>query len=384
MKPIVLAMVSAALLTAGPVLTARAENKEDKREELDRIRRQMREKQVQISNTKRREQSILTSLEKIDRQIQEGNKELAEQEGKTREVEAALSEIEQRSKAIAGELPRLQAGYRNRIRALYKMSRSGGYALAVLSADSFASAYRRMRYLGAIAERDQRLIGEYQAALEQLTLRGQEVAALQRELLSQRQAVTKKRMALQDQRRKKAEILSSLKQKKSVHEATLKDLEESSANLWAMIRLAEQDKQPAPRPGLTAGKEQQLPWPVRGKVLTSFGMQRHPQFGTMVFHQGIEIAAREGEEVRAVEAGVVAYADWYKGYGRLVIIDHGSGLYTLYGHLSGVDVRGGQAVAQRQVIGQAGDTGSLKGTKLYFELRRNGAAEDPLSWLAKR
>jgi septal ring factor EnvC (AmiA/AmiB activator) len=113
-------------------------------------------------------------------------------------------------------------------------------------------------------------------------------------------------------------------------------------------------------------------------------MQRHPQFGTMVFRRGIEIQASEGESVRAVRDGQVAYADWYKGYGKLMILDHGNGFYTLYGNLSRLDLsRGAQAVGG-QVIGLAGDTGSLKGSKLYFEIRRNGEAQDPLLWLAKK
>jgi murein DD-endopeptidase MepM/ murein hydrolase activator NlpD len=119
-------------------------------------------------------------------------------------------------------------------------------------------------------------------------------------------------------------------------------------------------------------------------VLTTFGRQRHPEFGTMVFRRGIEIAAQEGDEVSAVEAGQVAWADWYRGYGRLVILEHPGSLYSLYGHLSSLAVKTGDRVDQGQVIGLAGDTGSLKGPKLYFELRRDGEAEDPLSWLAKR
>ena len=113
-------------------------------------------------------------------------------------------------------------------------------------------------------------------------------------------------------------------------------------------------------------------------------MQRHPQFGTMVYRRGIEIQAHEGEPVHAVRDGQVAYADWYKGYGKLMILDHGNGFYTLYGNLSRLDLnRGAQAVGG-QVIGLAGDTGSLKGSKLYFEIRRNGEAQDPLLWLAKK
>jgi len=100
--------------------------------------------------------------------------------------------------------------------------------------------------------------------------------------------------------------------------------------------------------------------------------------------EGSDIGARAGEAVRAVSDGEAVYADWYKGYGKLIILDHGSGFYTLYGNLSHVDVKKGERVAQSQVIGQAGDTGSTKGSKLYFELRRNGEAQDPLSWLARK
>jgi murein DD-endopeptidase MepM/ murein hydrolase activator NlpD len=119
-------------------------------------------------------------------------------------------------------------------------------------------------------------------------------------------------------------------------------------------------------------------------MLTPYGSQRHPQFGTVVFRRGIDISANTGDEVRVVDAGHAVWADWYKGYGRLAIIDHGSGLYTLYGHLSQLNVAKGDKVVRGQVIGLAGDTGSLKGSKLYFEVRRNGEAEDPLAWLAPR
>ena len=113
-------------------------------------------------------------------------------------------------------------------------------------------------------------------------------------------------------------------------------------------------------------------------------MQRHPEFGTTVFRRGIEINARPGEEVHAVDDGSVAFADWYEGYGKLVIVDHGAGVYSLYGHLSRHDLNKGDQVQRGQTIGLVGDTGSSKGAKLYFEMRSNGEAQDPLAWLAQR
>ncbi|MEK6743328.1 MAG: peptidoglycan DD-metalloendopeptidase family protein [Nitrospirota bacterium] len=386
------------LLIAVPVLLAllaasssvRAEDSEEKKQELQRIKQEMQEKKLKLKRADRRERSILSELEKMDREIQAGSAELADQRRKLREAEAAITEIEQSNTTASRELARLKQFYGARLRALYKMSRTGGYALAVLSSDSFTTAYKRMRYLGIIAERDQRMMREYSATLEQLASRERDVRERTSDILARRTAVESKRASLEVRRRKKSEILGSVKQEKNVYEATLKDLEESSTNLWAMIRLSEREKKAAkkitpPREASSAGTDRnRFPWPVSGQLLTRFGVQRHPQFGTVVYRRGIDIAAGVGDEVRVVHDGQVVYADWYKGYGRLVIVDHGEGLYSLYGHLSQLMVGGGDRVSGRQVVGLAGDTGSLKGSKLYFEVRRNGEAEDPLLWLAKR
>jgi murein hydrolase activator len=212
------------------------------------------------------------------------------------------------------------------------------------------------------------------------------------EILQRRRAFEAKKAELEAKRRQKSTMLVDVRQQKGLYEQTLHELEEQSAGLWAMIRSDERERRSAsvqkpsgghPEEG-SAGGKRGLPWPIDGPLLTRFGMQRHPQFGTMVFRRGIEIEAHEGQTVRAVESGQVAYADWYKGFGKLVILDHGSGFYTLYGNLSRLDLKKGDRVSRGQAIGLAGETGSLKGSKLYFEIRRKGEAEDPLLWLVKR
>lgn len=382
-RTLISVLLLASLLSAAP---ASAADSEAKREELRRIQQEMQEKQEKLKQAGKKERSILSSLERIDREIQAGAGEFARQQRVLEEGEAELARIEKSNADVAAQLERLKPAYAARLRALYKMSRTGGYALALLSSDGFAAASRRMHALAVIAGQDQRLLREYGTALERLARQEREVLDRKAELLVRKREVDAKRVSLEVRRRKKAEILSSVKQEKGVYEATLKDLEESSSNLWAMIRLAEPEKKAAPaqpEPREAAGRKR-LPWPVNGQVLTGFGSQRHPQFGTVVFRRGIDIAATTGDPVKAVDGGQVAWADWYKGYGRLVIIDHGAGLYTLYGHLSQLDVNKGDRVAAGQAIGLAGDTGSFKGPKLYFEVRRNGEAEDPLVWLAPK
>jgi len=361
--------------------------------ELQRIKREMREKKKELKRVDRKERSILADLEKTDREIQAGSAEVVEQQERLRSSEAALREVERNNAAINEELAALKSRYSQRIRALYKMKR-GGYAAAILSPDGLGSTLKRIKYLGMIAERDQVLIKEYGGALTRLAARQTEIAEKKRDILSRQQAVEVKKAALEGQRRKKAGILAGVRQKKGMYEQSLRELEQSSASLWAMIRKDAQENKAAKKAAFssssrsydeTVGSDRsRLPWPLEGQVLTRFGMQRHPQFGTMVYRRGIEIQAHEGESVRAVQGGQVAYADWYKGYGKLMIIDHGNGFYSLYGNLSRLDLGKGDRVAGGQVLGLAGETGSMKGSKLYFEIRRNGEAQDPLVWLAKR
>jgi septal ring factor EnvC (AmiA/AmiB activator) len=373
------------VLLAGPFAPGvHAADKETKKQKLERLNREMQEQKAKLQRAGRKERSILSTLEKMERDIQQGAAELSSQQGKLHEAEAALAEVEQKNEETSRELAGLKLAYAARLRALYKMGREGGFAPALLSAGSFPAAYRRLHALSLIAERDHALISQYGASLEQLALREQEIRDRRSEIIERTKTVGRERAALEARRRKKADLLASVKKEKGSYEATIKDLEESSANLWAMIRLAEQEKRAAPQQGESGVARQRLPWPVKGQVLNRFGAQRHPQFGTTIHRQGIDIAVHQGDPVRAVRDGTVAYADWYKGYGMLVIIDHGGGMYTLYGHLSQVEVAGGDKVAQGREIGLAGDTGSLKGPLLYFEVRRNGEAEDPLQWLAKR
>jgi septal ring factor EnvC (AmiA/AmiB activator) len=104
----------------------------------------------------------------------------------------------------------------------------------------------------------------------------------------------------------------------------------------------------------------------------------------VTFNRGIEIAAAQGKDIVAVAEGAVIYADWFKGYGRLIIVDHGSGYFTLYAHASDILVKAGEAVRGGHVIGKVGDSGSLEGPQLYFELRHKGKPQDPLAWLQPR
>src|SRR5262249_49405008 len=127
-----------------------------------------------------------------------------------------------------------------------------------------------------------------------------------------------------------------------------------------------------------------LPWPVSGKILVAFGAQKSSRFDTQVPHPGVDLAVAVGESVRSVFDGIAAYSDWFKGYGNMIIVEHGDGFMSVYAHLSERLVATGERVEGGQVIGRAGDTGSLEGPKLYFEILRDGKPENPVAWLTRR
>lgn len=393
MRNPVIAMLAFALVLSAATGTRSAAAGEavGSKKELQRIKREMRDKKKKIKRADKKARSILTELDRIDRGIQAAKTELAEQQIQLREAESALQDIEKNNARISSDLVGLRRSYAGRVRALYKMSRSG-YGAAVLAADGPDDGLKRIKYLGIITERDRALAAEYGSALNALALRQAGISERKEAILGHKRKIEAEEAEFHSRKSEKASLLASVREEKGLNEQTLRELEESSVSLWAMIRKAEQERKAAKAAGPAQPKTAReagpgtgrLPWPAEGRVLTRFGMQRHPQFKTMVFRRGIEIEVREGEPVRAVSDGQVAYGDWYKGYGKLVIIEHGPGFYTLYGNLSRLDLGKGDRVARGQVLGLAGETGSLKGAKLYFEIRRNGEAQDPLAWLAKR
>jgi septal ring factor EnvC (AmiA/AmiB activator) len=172
------------------------------------------------------------------------------------------------------------------------------------------------------------------------------------------------------------------------------ELTEAAKRLEAFIRELQAKQRrlakvppPAPGDGPRAGfgsLRGRLPWPADGRIVGGFGPQVHPRFGTKTFRNGVDIEAAEGTEVAAVYAGHVVYTGWFKGYGNLIILDHGNEYYTLYAHVADIHVKEGDDVRQAQHIGTVGDTGSLAGPRLYFEVRFQGKPQDPTEWLRQR
>jgi septal ring factor EnvC (AmiA/AmiB activator) len=126
-----------------------------------------------------------------------------------------------------------------------------------------------------------------------------------------------------------------------------------------------------------------LNMPVKGKIITRFGPHKNNKFNVVNFRSGIDIKSDRGEPIRAVSFGRVLYAGWFKGYGNMIIIDHGDNYYTIYAHAEELFKSKGDAVETDEVIATVGDSGSMIGPSLYFEVRHHGKPVDPLKWIEK-
>ncbi len=377
------------------------------KERLKEVQRELGREREQAKEAGRKEASLARDLARLDEDLKRKTQLLRDLEAKLRGSSQRIARLSQEISTTESRLARSRELLKRRLRAIYKQGRLG-YVRMLLAAEDFSAAGRRLKYLSAIAGQDQRLMQQYGTTLTVLSQKRMELEQYKAEIADAREKAAATRGQIAEEQRKRRILLASVREEKAGHLATVKELEASAKDLQALIaRLqSEEERQrrasrmPQRREGSRAdtpsGKEEaldlrddgrferlkgRLPWPAVGPLATTFGRQEHPRFHTVTFNRGIEIAAPEGRDIAAVADGTVIYADWFKGYGQLIILDHGGGYFTLYAHASQMLVRASESVSRGQVIGKVGDTGSLEGPQLYFELRHKGKPQDPLAWL---
>jgi len=196
------------------------------------------------------------------------------------------------------------------------------------------------------------------------------------ESIALRERLAAGRRRLDAQRKKKTELLTSIVQQKETHVAYVEELQEAEQRLEELLDGLADGTVAIP----VAAFKGSLPWPVKGPVLSPFGRRKHPRFNTFTVQNGIEIGSPANQEVRAVHEGTVVFARRFRGYGLMVVIDHGGKHHSLYAHLAELKVAVGQAVAGGDVVGLSGE-GGVERAGVYFEMRHRGRPEDPLDWL---
>ncbi len=354
-------------------------------EDLRQIQRDLKEKKDRLRRTKAQERSVLAEIEAADRLLSAKEEELRQTQRRVRDLEQRLAQARKDVQQTEQQVERQRRWLRERLRALYKQGREGT-ARVLLAAPDLHALLKRYHYLQIIAEQDQRLLARHQQTLALLEERRARLETQRQDVLLEREQLDAQREAFAEQRRRKSALLAHLRKEKTGYERLVKELEESAARLSSLLRSLPEQKDALPyRSGRSfAAFKGRLEWPSAGKVVAFFGKQRDQEFQTAVFKKGIEIQSRFGEEFRAVFDGAVVFADWFKGYGLMVILYHGEQYYSLYAHAAELFAKVGDRVGQNQALGRVGGSGVRVDPSLYFEIRRRSDPEDPLQWLKKR
>jgi septal ring factor EnvC (AmiA/AmiB activator) len=406
-----LAPVIAAALLAPTGVGAQAPKREsaadigDKQRDLQQTQKRLREERQKAAELRKREASVLSELEAIDQRLTGTRKQVALLDGRIRKAQSDIGELQ-------GEIGRLQSRRSGqeevlgrRLRALYKLQAQGGVLPIVLSGTDPVEQAVQLRHLTTLATVDARLIREYRVTSEVLADRRNRVEARGREMASLRAEADQQRAEFDQEAAKRRALLAKVQDERAYHDRMVGELSEATRRLEAFIRDLQEKQRRAvakmpppsrparPAPGETpagasgtgfAALRGRLSWPADGRVVAEYGPQVNPRFGTKTFRNGIDIEANEGTNIAAVFPGHVVYTGWFRGYGNLIIVDHGGEYYTIYAHAADIRVTEGDEVKQGQIIGTVGDTGSLQGPRLYFEVRHEGKPQDPTQWLRPR
>jgi len=345
-------------------------------ERLQRVQERKAALERDLARLRGQEKSLLGEVEALELAVRLREQELEQTAlvvQRTRaELDATLKRVRELEKSLEGARPFLVA----HAKALYKLGELS-YVRMLLSVDRPSDIFRGYRFVSTLARRDNDRVVRFRADLSALASQRADLERRSRASLHQRAELEQARRNLDADRRRKTELLTSLVERKEMHAAFVQELQDAEEKLRQLLAGSGDGEVAVP----LAAFRGTLPWPTTGRVRSGFGRRKHPRFDTYTVQNGIEIDAPEGGPVVAVHEGTVAFAEHFKGYGLMVVLDHGGKHHSLYAHLAEVAVAVGQRVAAGDPLGTVGQ--GMDGAGLYFEVRFQGRPEDPMEWLGK-
>jgi septal ring factor EnvC (AmiA/AmiB activator) len=362
---------------------ASADELDQSRQRLDQIERQIKETLEGLRSKKKATGALSEELDHLDaetRRIQRltksSSQQLTELSEKLEKQQQSLSELEKQQNQT-------EQAVRRRLIALYKTGEVGLIKALLSEAERPRDIAEKYVFLSRMVEHDREMLNAYRQ--QSLDLRD---AMSQLEVLRDKQAAVVKRRrteqeTLQRARQSKKTLLAGVKKDTKLLEGMLQELRAKAARLNDLVKRLETEQTQPYTEGLGGLKslKGRLAWPVPGRLRVGFGTSRHGDLGTLIESHGFDIEAEVGTPVHAAAPGKVIFANSLRGYGNLMIIDHGSKYYTLYAHVARFTKQLGDAIAKNEVIAYSGYEGR---DAVYFEIRQGGKPIDPTDWLTPR
>jgi septal ring factor EnvC (AmiA/AmiB activator) len=357
---------------------AAGEDIESSRKELEEIRQRIGKTTRTLEEKKRAEKIANSDLKKVEKSLERMTVRVtaisSELERLAVKIQRAESDLGQTGAQIDG----LSSLVKQRLVALYK----GGeipLAQSLLTPGPPVEVSSDFIYLQRIVEHDRELLVGYQLQLNHQSQNLQQLASLRKEQLRLKQEMEKEQRGMVQLAKMKEDLLQQVRKDKKSLSRQLTDLQGRAKRIDGLVRKLEttRNRQPSAPGTLFSGQKGRLSWPVNGRVRIPFGNSRHPDLGTPYQSHGIEIEVSGDLPVKSVWPGKVVFANAFKGYNNLLIIDHGDGYYTLYAQTASLACKVGDKISQGQIVAQTdGNSG-----RFYFEIRKGGTPLDPKNWL---
>jgi septal ring factor EnvC (AmiA/AmiB activator) len=342
---------------------------QEKQGDLTEIQKEITEKNKEVKRKWGEEKKITDALDQIERQLYQEEAELKRLDGEVEVLEKEVAHHEKQITQLEASVAVQEEMFQSRVRAMYKLHRVGVVRI-LFSAEDYSDALRRYKAFQLVVKNDQQLIQLYQQGINEEEKRKQDLIEEKAALSKKKSDVAITKREIERERWKKATLLAAVKNERVTNEKAIAELKEREQALRTLIQELTVKEAASEGTGFKALRGK-LPPPVDGAIFSPKGRER-----------GIGIKAPEGAEIQAIFPGRVAYASWFKGYGNLLIIDHGGGYHTVAAHASRLLKKVGDEVKTGEVVALVGSTGSIEGPMLYFEIRYHGKAVDPLAWVA--
>lgn len=363
-----------------------------------------------INELEKEQDNIVAYIEKLDKKLNALNSEISDLKVKIEEADLNLKQIKKDLKDAEQTAQNQYDTMKKRIKYMYENG-SQDYIDILLSARSISDLLNRFEYINKINKYDNNLLGQYEETKDLIAKKKTEqenqitsLESMQAQLKVEQRGVETLSAKKTEQLRKKRQAIKSSKLKVSAYESAIQKQEDLLENLLEEERKRQEEelrrqeeikKQQQNQnsnqnngnsgSGTSVNTNGRYRWPlnVSGTITSTFGYRNAPTAGASSYHKGIDIAVPSGTTVVAAASGTVTTASYQSAAGNFVMISHGNGVYTVYMHLSSIDVSVGQSVSQGQAIAQSGNTGVSTGPHLHFGVNVNGTYQNPLSYVSR-
>jgi septal ring factor EnvC (AmiA/AmiB activator) len=363
-----------------PSLSAASSSSREREYEV--LQQKLAEERKKLSEARERERSVLNELDDVNMKLTSVELELRKSLKSLKQTESAIEQAGRDIGQTKNNIERQRNWIKRKLRSMNRLGYGGDTLTQILSAENVAQLMRTWKYLEHLTRYEHRIMQAYSENLQKLEVEEKKLESLRAELKAREQRVRSKENDLAEKKKAKEDILHAVLTEKATHQKMISELREASRRMLEIIRESSQADDYAGK-GFAQLKGN-LIWPSDGKLAVPYGSQKDPRFDTPVFRNGIHIQTDAAADARSVYAGKVIFAEWFKGFGQLIIVNHGSGYHTLYGNLSEIFSKVGDIIKDNQVIGKVGTSGVINAPGIYFEIRYKGKPLDPTQWLKKR